>query len=37
MHVRVLSQYFDGDLWIEVFDGPTMNKNQTMTVINIYR
>lgn len=37
MHVRVLWQYFDGDLWIEVFDGPTMNKNQTMTVINIYR
>ena len=37
MHVCVLSQYFDGDLWIEVFDGPMMDKNQTMTVINIYR
>ncbi|CAM9735072.1 unnamed protein product, partial [Ascophyllum nodosum] len=30
-------QYFDGDLWIETFDAPTADKNETMTVLNIYR
>lgn len=33
----LLRKYFDGDLWIEAFEAPTMDQSQMMTVINIYR
>eukprot|EP00904_Undaria_pinnatifida_P010046 jgi/Undpi1/6171/HiC_scaffold_20.g08655.m1 len=30
-------QYFDGDLWIEAFELPTVGDSETTTVVNIYR